>query len=345
MTRDLSKLLPRPHERGFSLIELMIALVLGLIILGAVIAVFLSTQQTNRLQETLSRTQENGRFIYASMAQDLRGAGYRPCEGGQARNLLNTGGAGFSMIEPMLNQSVIAPPTPPVTNVGDIVTLVTQEEVGRLIGSGGTQPAVQGTTGVLTVTQGDIVTLASDDGRTCETFQNVAAAPGVLNRGPGQNVSPGNMGPAAAVDYAAFDGPTRIMRATPVSYFVGPAPDGSGQQSLYRFVQRNPADSDNTLLREVARGLVEMRIAYGRDTSGNRRIDNYTWSGDTSTWGPAAWEQVAAVQVHLLLASQENNVLENPAMTFPFADGVFQPTDRRHYVSQTFTFSLRNRLD
>ena len=49
-------------SRGFTLIELMIALVLGLLIIGATVTVFISNQQTSRVKTELGNTQEAFRF-------------------------------------------------------------------------------------------------------------------------------------------------------------------------------------------------------------------------------------------------------------------------------------------
>ena len=53
--------LSRP-SRGFTLIELMIALVLGLLMIGATVTVFLSNQQTSRTMTELGNAQEAFRF-------------------------------------------------------------------------------------------------------------------------------------------------------------------------------------------------------------------------------------------------------------------------------------------
>lgn len=63
-------------NQGFTVIELMIALVLGLIIIGGVLTVFLSNSQTFRTNEALSRIQENGRFAIDLLGTDLRHAAY-----------------------------------------------------------------------------------------------------------------------------------------------------------------------------------------------------------------------------------------------------------------------------
>ncbi len=64
-------------QAGLSMVELMIAMVLGLIVLGSVVNMFLSSSQTYRLQDAMSRTQEAGRFAMMFMLQDLRDAGFQ----------------------------------------------------------------------------------------------------------------------------------------------------------------------------------------------------------------------------------------------------------------------------
>jgi type IV pilus assembly protein PilW len=66
--------------RGMSLVELMISMLLGLLVVGSAITVFVSNRQTYRATENLSRLQENGRIAFELMSRDLREAGGNPCE-------------------------------------------------------------------------------------------------------------------------------------------------------------------------------------------------------------------------------------------------------------------------
>ncbi|MEI6707183.1 MAG: PilW family protein [Methylococcales bacterium] len=63
-------------QRGFTLIELMIAMLIGVFLMAGVIQIFLSAKQAYRLQENLSRLQENGRFAMDIITKDIRMAGY-----------------------------------------------------------------------------------------------------------------------------------------------------------------------------------------------------------------------------------------------------------------------------
>ncbi len=70
------------QQQGLTLIEIMIALLIGAFLLGGVMEVFLKSRQTYRVQEALSRLQENGRFAMDFLARDIRMTDYRGCQGG-----------------------------------------------------------------------------------------------------------------------------------------------------------------------------------------------------------------------------------------------------------------------
>ncbi|WP_137166390.1 PilW family protein [Salinimonas lutimaris] len=59
------------RQSGFSLIELMISLVLGLIITGGVIQIMVSSRVTNNLNQAVSQVQESGRFIMTRLSREL----------------------------------------------------------------------------------------------------------------------------------------------------------------------------------------------------------------------------------------------------------------------------------
>ncbi|MFC4822291.1 PilW family protein [Dokdonella ginsengisoli] len=76
--------LQRPQRRadsirGFSLLEIMIALTLGLLLSIGIMTLFSGTSRTNKLQDGLARLQENGRFAVTRMEQDLRMFGAQYC--------------------------------------------------------------------------------------------------------------------------------------------------------------------------------------------------------------------------------------------------------------------------
>ncbi len=68
-----------PAQRGFTLIELMIALVLGLLVIAAAGAIFLSNRRVYGSTEATNRLQENQRSAFELLTRDIREAGTNPC--------------------------------------------------------------------------------------------------------------------------------------------------------------------------------------------------------------------------------------------------------------------------
>lgn len=64
------------QQRGLSLIELLIALLIGLILLLGISQVFLTSRQTFATNNAMSKLQENGRFALEFIARSARQAGY-----------------------------------------------------------------------------------------------------------------------------------------------------------------------------------------------------------------------------------------------------------------------------
>jgi type IV pilus assembly protein PilW len=69
----------KPSILGYTLIELMIAMTLGLFVIGSVIEIFINSKQTYRLQENQATLQENARFAINYLANDIRLAGNWGC--------------------------------------------------------------------------------------------------------------------------------------------------------------------------------------------------------------------------------------------------------------------------
>lgn len=89
MTRPRSVLPPR--QAGLTLIELMVAMLLGLLVAAGIVSVFISTSSANRVQTQLATLQEEGRYAVTRLTGDLRMANGFYCnnEGGAAGTLGN----------------------------------------------------------------------------------------------------------------------------------------------------------------------------------------------------------------------------------------------------------------
>ena len=65
--------------KGFTLIEILIALLLSSVLLAGMISIFINFKQTYRVQDNLSRIQENGILALELMGRDIRMLGYWGC--------------------------------------------------------------------------------------------------------------------------------------------------------------------------------------------------------------------------------------------------------------------------
>ncbi|MBU0537563.1 MAG: prepilin-type N-terminal cleavage/methylation domain-containing protein, partial [Gammaproteobacteria bacterium] len=66
-------------QQGFGLVELMISITLGLVLSTAVIQVFVASNSSSTLQQSLAQVQENARFAMRMLGEEIRMSGYMGC--------------------------------------------------------------------------------------------------------------------------------------------------------------------------------------------------------------------------------------------------------------------------
>ena len=123
-----SKAAGRRQMAGLSLIELMIAMVLGLIVLGAAFAVFMSNQRTFGANEGVNRIQESARVAFELMSRDIRAAG-------------GSAGANVSVVETVGADS-IAFRDAPIAGGANALTVVSGDDTSYRV-TGSTATSVQ----------------------------------------------------------------------------------------------------------------------------------------------------------------------------------------------------------
>ena len=69
------------REKGFTLIEMMISVVIGTILIAAVVSVFLSTKQSYRMGQGLTLMQSTGRATLDFLSRELSMAGFPQASG------------------------------------------------------------------------------------------------------------------------------------------------------------------------------------------------------------------------------------------------------------------------
>lgn len=66
-------------QKGLSLVEIMVASLIGMLIMAGVLQLYATSSRTEIVQQGTSRLQENARYLFARMAQDLSQTGYVGC--------------------------------------------------------------------------------------------------------------------------------------------------------------------------------------------------------------------------------------------------------------------------
>jgi type IV pilus assembly protein PilW len=65
-------------QKGFTLVEIMVALTLSMVLIGGVIQIYISGKESYRVQKELARLQENQRIAMEFIQNDIRRAGFTP---------------------------------------------------------------------------------------------------------------------------------------------------------------------------------------------------------------------------------------------------------------------------
>ncbi|MEH6651037.1 MAG: PilW family protein [Motiliproteus sp.] len=334
----------KPHrsEHGFSMVELMIALVLGLMIVAAVMQTFIGTKRSYELQDDLSRVQENGRFAMEYLKRDIRQADFWGCLTGALGNITNNLDASvdttlFSMAEGVSGAEGSGYQTD-ITKLGaailsDMIVL----RGGADSGFGVLPPYMPSPSGTVKIdpaatlekgeivllsdcTQGDIFQISNDPetGNAGHDEVNHGTGNIIVN---GNTVSPGNINNGLSKKYT---GDARLFKAGTTTFEV--KLNSFGEPALYR----NGTE-------ELVEGVESMQIEYGIDID-NDRIPNYFNDFDASEVDAAV-----SVRISLLVRGHKENVADtNMALSY---DGASFPTqDRRLRKVFTTTIALRNRL-
>ena len=79
-------------QQGLSLIELMIALVIGLILVAGLVQVFSASRSAYQMAEGFGRVQENARFALDFLQRDVRMVGHMGCVNDEAREFTTPSG-------------------------------------------------------------------------------------------------------------------------------------------------------------------------------------------------------------------------------------------------------------
>jgi type IV pilus assembly protein PilW len=343
--------------RGFSVVELMVAMAISLLLLAGVVSIFVSSKSSYETNERVSRIQENGRFALDAIMNDLRASGFVGCA--RQPTYLSTSLNSSSTLQwdflagsvtgfqatgantwvPAMNASIVSP----VSGSDVLVTRVPVRErvafqlTANSAAAGTMQVAANSANGVKT---GDIALAYSCEAMSVFQVSNYDQASGVISHiqnAAGQ--TPGNAN--ATVNYAYRQAVTYVVPVETVAYYIAPStrvtdvadPAPAGTTSLWRRRGLNAAE-------ELVEGIEQIQVQYGVDTTGDVVVDEYRTANNVTDW-----TDVISVSVALLVRSLEQYGVDTDQRSYNLLDvTVTAPADRRLREVFTATASIRNRV-
>jgi type IV pilus assembly protein PilW len=339
-----------PHlkrQRGVGLIEILISITLGLLILVALLKSYDDSKATFRVQDSVSRLQENARYALHFISRDLRMAGYRGCVRDSTvasiKNTLNTPLAFLYDFEkavqgfegntdgtwtPGLDASITS-----VTAGTDVLVVRGALDNGAII-----RQEMPNTSADLKVTDnlnpppvadGDIVMISDCLGSAVFQITNYTVSNGNVVHNTGDNDPlPGNATKDLGRRYPIG---SQLYKIATTSYFIRESGSGSGP-ALWRKLGAGNAQ-------ELIEGVQNMQVQYGLDTDGDMMPNSYVNAAASPNF-----KNVVSVRIAFLFRSLETASSDKDNRSFTLLDRNVGPfNDGRLYQVFTTTITLRNK--
>lgn len=271
------------RNRGFSLIELMIAVALGAALLFGVIQIFDSNKQSSRLQHAFVEVQESGRIASELLVREIRMADYWGCLKltSAINNMLDDDGSGVYADYQYDNASGINGDnnvSAAYADVGgvavkeatDVLTIKGSKRlngfaIGKASKSGSATIHVE--RGEVSLDKGTVVLLTDcSSGELFANTQETTPQNGRLGHNTGNLAPIKNRTKDLSRDYEEDDGASLYLPFTK-TFFIGQ--NTAGGWSLYSY---DIVDAD---AEELVRNVDDLQFIYGVDSDDNNSADLY----------------------------------------------------------------------
>ncbi|MBS1144613.1 MAG: pilus assembly protein PilW [Proteobacteria bacterium] len=309
-----------PRQRGFTLVELMIAMALGLFLVGAALNVVFANRQAFQIAENQSRLQENARAAFELLAHDIRAAGGNPCGANRVTNNLTNSAAlwwanwaagpirGFENSAAGDGAHGIVPVGAAMNNrlAGSDAIIVMSANAGETVvaaqhNSGAAPPSFRVTNNQHGFTQGSVILACDEMDAVIFEATNIQPVPAntTIEHAAG-GIAPGNIQANLGKTYANG---TFLSRLRASFWYVGS--NGRGSNSLFRLgVDGQPAPR----LDEVVEGVTNMQIQYIERNPATGLLTAGTWinANQIASWPFVLTSpRVEAVRIQLSLSSRD----------------------------------------
>ena len=357
---------PRRAQQGFTLVELMISVVLGLILIAGLVTAFMGSTRSSQLNSTLTEMQESGRFALDSMIRDIRMAGFQGCASiedvpAQIRanavpteDYLDDSLRAYivdtaTSWSPAPHSSFTIPTTigTPVPGTHALSVQFGSSTTFEILPMASTSSAVTAVGDDVDIVGGDIALISDCNG--ADIFQVTADNNNVLQHDAAANGGDNRL----SAPYGQGDALNRprVMRFEANIYYIGDTGRLDSTNSPVRALYRQTLPYTNPPI-EIAEGIENLRIRLGV-------VEDPDEDGPISFVSPDSdlldTHEVRSVQLGFLMRSFDNVSDEDDNRSYRLAgylinasnaanvDGSAHSVDKKMRLSFNGTVSLRNR--
>ena len=341
-------------QKGFTIIEIMIALTLSLILVAGLTQIFVANSRTFNVSEASARTQETGRLALSILSREIRNADYWGCQGsegvmaGNIVNMLNSGAGVDTLLRGLDGENN----TGPGAGGSDVLILGgTDPNSSRKVVK---QPSAQSAnihlSDVTGIDQNDIVLVSN-----CQRGHMFQVTNDPDKNNSGKKVVVHNKGKVSSGPGNAFkdiqpsynDDPNGAFLLQPMkrSYYLQDNVT-TGRRELVRDGVVLLGTAGSVSLFEDVRNF---QFQYGRDTNGNGQVNVWSDPGD-----PNQADEAIAIRISLLIRSPDDGVTDGgqsycyPGWLDCASDSnrltISGTNDTFLYRVYTTTSTLRNRI-
>ncbi len=353
-------------EKGFTLIELMVSIVISSIIMLGVVSLYSTSRKGQKINESVARIQENLRFAADMITRDIRMAGYSGCKSSSVSNVLeDTSSLPYKFENAVTGFEAgtsFPSPFPAIgTTAGlrvantDAIAIIRVSSTGyKITGHNAPSAKITMDAAAAGIQPDDILAVTDCNhsaifrvtgptnpaGHIVHNTGAVGAGPKNCSKYLGPITNPGNNCAGTNSTYNYNDN-ARVHKYIMHGYFIGVSSSGT-TKSLYII----DLDQGVTTATELVEGIEDFQITYGIDpnlTDANPFPVRFVKASNVSA---ADIPKIVAVKFGMLLSSihdaKQNDVIPKP---YTLSDTTITPTiaDKKlHFVYNT-TVKIRNK--
>lgn len=357
--------LQQPQQCGFTLVEVMIALALGLVLISGLVTVFQGNKQSSELNQAMAEMQESARFALDALTRDARMAGFQGCalaSDSSAKVIASDAPTDNLNLSALTGSRIIGTknwdPPPPLTFTiptagiepvvgSDVLSLqFGNQEIFNVLPMPNAGADIVLSEAPTTIEAGDLLLVGNC--QVADLFRATAVNDATIKHGSLLNQGTANL--SIAYGQGGANNLSMLTKFEANVYFLANTgrKNKSGDEIISLYRQTLPFDQPP---QEMIEGVEQFRIKYGIREEGTNSI---MWGNASDVAGD--FDRVHSLQIGLLMSSYERLAPAADNKSYIVAGDLVMPSqstgaagdpthagDRRFRLAFNTTINIRNR--